>query len=61
MIMSKAKRFYDYLRNDRLNEAEDILRNISLGNQDDWQTTAALRYFGWTWDAEGKAIGPEDS
>ena len=45
----------------KLLEAERVLDKIAHGKQTDWQTVAAMRYFGWTWDSEGKAIPPGES
>ena len=42
----------------QLEEAEELLQKISEGNAHDWQTIAAMRYFGWSWDTEGRAIEP---
>ena len=43
----------------KLKKAEFVLNKIAAGKHGDWQTTAAMRYFGWTWDKEGNAIPPE--
>ena len=48
-------------RSPRLKEAEDLLKKISEGDGKLWQTIAALRYFGWTWDEKGHAIEPEEN
>jgi hypothetical protein len=42
----------------KLNDAEYVLKKIAAGRPGDWQTTAALRYFGWSWDKDGHAIPP---
>lgn len=42
-----------------LERAEQVLDKIAHGNPNAWQTIAAKRYFGWTWDKDGKAIPPK--
>ena len=47
-----------FKKSKKLKEAEYALGKIAAGKPGDWQTTLALRYFGWTWDAEGHPVPP---